>query len=161
MNKIWKLCECIIKAIMSMILKVLKKSWNEEQWDDFFQFLKFGLVGLSNTVISYVTYAVLIYIGMQYLIANTTAFIISVLNSYYWNNKYVFVAQEGEKRHPLKTLFKTVIAYASTGLILNSVLLIVWVDILHISPYVGPIINLLVTIPLNFVINKFWAYKGK
>ena len=31
-------------------------------------------------------------------------------------------------------------------------------DLLGISQYLGPVINLLITIPLNFILNKLWAF---
>ena len=49
----------------------------------FIQFVKFGLVGVSNTAISYVTYALLVYLGFHYLIANMVA---CVLDHYEWSS---------------------------------------------------------------------------
>lgn len=34
-----------------------------------------------------------------------------------------------------------------------------WVQICYVSEWIAPIINLLVSVPLNFLINKFWAFK--
>ena len=62
-----------------------------------FQFIKFGFVGVSNTLISYITYIICINIGVHYLIASILGFIISVLNSYFWNSKYVFKQQNKEQ----------------------------------------------------------------
>ena len=123
------------------------------------QFVKFGIVGLSNTLISYVVYVAGVRFGMHYLLASILGFVISVLNSFYWNNTYVF-GQGKEERNLLKTLLKTFMAYAFTGLVLANILLYIWVDILGISEYLGPLINLVVTVPLNFVINKLWAFRG-
>jgi len=39
-------------------------------------------------------------------------------------------------------------------------LLIFWVKVLHISEFIAPILNLLISVPLNFVINKYWAFKS-
>ena len=123
------------------------------------QFIKFGIVGLSNTLISYVVYIAGVRLGMHYLLASVLGFVISVLNSFYWNNKYVF-GKGKEGRNLLQTLLKTFLAYAFTGLVLANILLYVWVDVLEISEYLGPLINLAVTVPLNFVINKLWAFRG-
>lgn len=49
---------------------------------------------------------------------------------------------------------------AGTGLVLNNILLIVWVDIFKLNEALGPLINLLITIPLNFLLNKYWAYRS-
>ena len=131
------------------------------------QFIKFGIVGVSNTLISYILYVVSLLIfqklnwfgKVDYLVAQMTAFILSVLWSFYWNNKMVFVKEEGQQRNLWKALVKTYISYSFTGLFLNSALLVLWVDMLHISEFVAPIINLLISVPLNFIINKFWAFK--
>lgn len=137
-------------------MRNVKKEWIQS----LIQFIKFGIVGLSNTLISYVVYLVGVWAGLHYLLASVLGFVISVLNSFYWNNKYVFKQQGGE-RNLWYTLFKTFLAYAFTGLILANVLLYLWVDILGISEYLGPIINLLITVPLNFVLNKVWAFREK
>ena len=133
-----------------------KKMW----FQSLIQFIKFGIVGLSNTLISYVVYLVGVRFGMHYLLASVLGFVISVLNSFYWNNKYVF-QQGDEERNLWLTLVKTFMAYASTGLVLANILLYIWVDVLGISEYLGPIINLVITVPLNFVINKLWAFRGR
>lgn len=133
-----------------------KKVW----FQSLVQFIKFGIVGLSNTLISYVVYLVGVWLGIHYLLASVLGFVISVLNSFYWNNKYVF-QQGDEERNLWLTLVKTFMAYAATGLVLANILLYIWVDVLGISEYLGPVINLVITVPLNFVINKLWAFRGK
>jgi putative flippase GtrA len=35
----------------------------------------------------------------------------------------------------------------------------VWINVFGISKYVAPLINLVISIPLNFIINKFWAFR--
>lgn len=123
------------------------------------QFIKFGIVGVSNTLISYVVYGVLVNIHIDYLVASIEGFIISVLNSYYWNNKYVFKKNKDDQRVWWKVLIKTFMSYAGTGLILSNVLLVIWVEYFKISELVAPLINLVITVPMNFFINKYWAFK--
>ena len=119
------------------------------------QFIKFGIVGLSNTLISLVVYYGLIYFGINYIFANTVGFIISVVNAYYWNNKFVFKKSiEGN----LKPMIKTFASYGTT-FVLSTILLIAMVDYLNISNIIAPVLNLIITIPLNFLLNKFWAFK--
>ncbi len=125
------------------------------------QLIKFGVVGVSNTLISYVVYIVLVYFKTHYIVASIIGFIISVLNAYYWNNKYVFKERGGEQRIWWKTLVKTFASYAGTGLILSNVLLIIWVEWTGVSEMLAPILNLLITVPLNFVMNKYWAFKDR
>lgn len=127
------------------------------------QFIKFSIVGFSNTVISYLIYVIALklletnhlYPKIDYLIAQVAGFILSVMWSFYWNNKYVF--QREDKL--LKALMKTYISYAFTGLFLNTLLSALWVEVFSISKMITPIINLCISVPLNFILNKFWAFR--
>ena len=58
-------------------------------------------------------------------------------------------------------MFKTYCAYALTGLILNNVLLYLWISVLGINKMIAPIINLIINIPINFFMNKLWAFGKK
>ena len=60
----------------------------------------------------------------------------------------------------LRTLIKTFCAYG-TNLLLGAVLLWLFVERLGISPFLAPILNLMITVPLNFVLNKFWVMKKR
>lgn len=151
----------------------------------FWQFIKFSIVGASNTLISEVIYFIIVYLGGNYIFAYAMGFIISVLNSYYWSNKYVFKEDENaEKRVWWKVLLKTYTAYFWSFLV-SAALLVFWVDIVKLSRFMHPLeavlrnwgwervdskmlgelaaspLNLAVTIPMNFVINKYWAYSQK
>lgn len=125
------------------------------------QFIKFGLVGLSNTAVAYIVYAICIFIGLSYFIANFLGFVISVYNAYYWSNRFVFPATTEEKRNKWLTLLKTYAAYSITGVFLNSGLLYLFIDHWHINSYLAQAICLLFTVPLNFILNKFWSFKQK
>lgn len=156
MEKIWKFIDDLIRFILT---KIIHLKVTEEQLDRISQFVQFGIVGLSNTLISYVVYVVLVACEWHYLLASLMGFLISVVNAFYWNNKYVFKAGEGEERVLWRSFIKTFTSYAGTGLLLHNILLILWVDILGMHEMLGPIINLFITIPSNFVLNKFWAFK--
>lgn len=123
------------------------------------QFINFSIVGLSNALVSYSVYFCLTYLGLQYIIANIIAFIVSVLNSYFWSSRYVFKKENGEYRNPFYTLVKTYLAYALTGLVLSNILLFIFVEKFNISKYIAPLLSLVITVPTNFIINKEWAYK--
>lgn len=155
LKKIWKYMEMILKTIL---INILKLSCLENKWDEFIQFIQFGIVGLSNTFISYVSYLFFYSLGCHYLLASMLSFVVSVTNSFYWNNKYVFKENLEEKRSLIKTYIKTFVAYSFTGLMLANVLLYIWVQVLEISEVIAPLINLFVTIPVNFIINKYWAF---
>ena len=121
------------------------------------QFLKFCLVGLSNTIITYGFYYALTFLGFPYVVANTIGFFIGMVNAFYWNNKFVFKIQE--KRNIFITFIKMILVYSSTGIILSNILLYVFIEKIQLSKYIAPAIILTITIPLNFILNKFWCFK--
>jgi len=133
------------------------------------QFFKFGLVGASNTIIGYLIYASSLKVlrlmdlwpSIDIYISQFIMFVLSVAWSFYWNNRFVFKKEEETERNIGKALIKTYVSYVFTSLILSELLLMVWVKILGVNDYVAPILSLIITVPLNFVIQKFWAFKDK
>lgn len=123
------------------------------------QFVKFGLVGVSNVFIAYFFYTICIQTGTGYLVANTAGYIGSVSNAFLWNNRFVFKKGATEKRTLWKAFLKSLISYAGTGLILNNVLLVIWIDFLQVPEMLGPAINVVVDMPINFLLHKFWAFR--
>lgn len=138
-----------------------------KKYTSLFQFAKFCLVGLSNTILSYLLNLFVLFLlsnahfEKDYIIANTIAFITSVLWSFYWNNRFVFKLGNGQERNIGKTLLKTYLCYGFSGFILNNVLSTIWIYQFHISKIYAPLFNLPFSIPINFLLNKLWAYKSR
>lgn len=122
--------------------------------DEIKQFLQFGIVGITNTLIAFSVYYILIFNDVHYLIANLLGWAIGVFNGYYWNYKYVF------KNNVVwwKSLLKTYMSYG-LSFFAGVILLYVIVEFMYITPVIAPVICLLVTVPLNFLLNKFWTFK--
>ena len=153
--------------ICNIVLKVTGKDLDESDVSSLTQFIKFGIVGVSNTVVSYVINILVLFamkpvnVSWDYFVGNIVSFILSVLWSFYWNNKYVFTLEEGKSRSIGKALLKTYVSYGFTGIILNNILSWIWISLLGVSKYIAPIINLLASVPINFFMNKLWAFKEK
>ena len=129
------------------------------------QFVKFGIVGVSNTLLAYVLNILVLlalrnrHVEWDYIAGNVVAFMLTVLWSFYWNNKYVFKQKKGKRRIWWKVLLKTYLCYGITGILLANILSWVWITKVGISKYFAPMINLIISVPLNFLLNKFWAYE--
>ena len=164
---IYGFIEKIYMFFVELLFKIIKKDLTDKKRQTFKEFLQFGLVGVSNTIISYLLYVVTLLlvsksgVKFDYIIANIVSWLLSVLWSFYWNNKFVFKKEEGEKRNIWAALFKTYVSYGFTGLVGNNVFSVFGVSVLHISKMLAPIINLVISIPINFFMNKLWAFGKK
>ncbi len=119
------------------------------------QFIKFGMVGVVNTSISLAIYYIVIYFNSDlYLVGSIFGFLVSTLNAYILNSKFVFKSKENKGK---STLIRTYIAYIF-GLLLQTFLLYLFVDILLIGKNLAPIICLFITTPTNYLTNKLWVY---
>lgn len=157
----------ILTVIVRGCLKIIRITPNEKNVNAWVQFVKFGIVGVSNTVIGYVLNILVLLalksanVSWDYIAGNIVSFVLSVLWSFYWNNRFVFTVESGKKRNFGKALLKTYMAYGFTGIILNNILSFIWIDKIGISKFIAPLINLIVSVPLNFIINKLWAFKSE
>ncbi|MDR1046309.1 MAG: GtrA family protein [Treponema sp.] len=121
------------------------------------QFLRFGIVGFFNTVLSLAIYYFFIWINPDlYLLGSISAFIITAAIAYILSRKFVF--PDGRETAG-RSLVKALIAYSFSFIFANG-LLVLQVEVIHVSKVLAPILNLFVTVPLNFTINKFWTYKA-
>lgn len=119
------------------------------------EMFKFVIVGASNTIIGLLVYYLfVIYDEKLYLVGNVMGFIVSVANSYYWNNKYVF---KGKKNHFL-SIIKTYLMYGGTT-VLSTVLLYILVNNYGISEYIAPLITTTICVPINYLLSKYWALR--
>lgn len=118
------------------------------------QFIKFGVVGISNTLIALMVYYFFLFLGCNYLVSNIFSWLVSVLNAYFWNNRYVFK----NNVYWLKALLKTYLSYGFSFM-LSMLLLWVSVEKFDVSQILAPILVLLITTPMNFVMNKYWTFR--
>lgn len=125
------------------------------------QFIKFGTVGAMNTVLSYaITNGTYYLLHLHEQISNIIAFVITVFISFMLNGRFVFTENK-EERNFWKSLLKVYASYSITGVFLTAILLYIEEELLGIPHYIATLMNLVVTIPINFLLNKFWAYKDK
>jgi putative flippase GtrA len=152
----WHILETAITKVTLWLFKLLKIESNDRQSETFVQFVGFCVVGVLNTLVGWaVYYAFVIFDPALYLIGNATGYICGVMNSYYWNSRFVF--RKAQKRS-VGTLIKTYISYGIT-LLISTGLMYLLVHFLSVSEYIAPIPCLLITVPINFALSKLWAFK--
>lgn len=121
------------------------------------QFVKFGIVGVINTCSSWVIYYPLVFLKVNYLIANTVAYFGASIIGYFLNKIWVFKKKE-------KRIYKSIIKYYFVYIscfFLQTLLMYIIVHKLKISDKIAPIITLMFTVPYNFLLSKFWVFRNK
>lgn len=131
--------------------------WILGRWPFLRQFVNFGLVGVSNLLIAYATYAFLLFVGLHPQMANLISFFVSVANAYLLNRFWVF---KGSATTRPSTPAKFFVVYGG-NLGLGVLLLYLYVDVWHLNAYIAPFISLPLTVPLNYLLNKFWVFRRK
>lgn len=130
------------------------------------QFLEFALLGFTNSIIYIlVNICVLFFLAdfnvrFDYVFANLAAFLLSVLWAFYWNYNYIFKIADGERRSLTGSLLKMYATYGFTGLILNNFLSWIWIDMLCYPKYIAPVLNILIGLPFDFIVSKFWTFRN-
>ncbi len=143
---------------VDIICRKLGITSKEEGKSFLLQFVKFGLVGLSNTIIAWIFYYLFLWIDEDlYMVGSVVGAVVSIANAFFWNDRFVFKGSENDWRSRLKRLGKTYVSYGGTSLLSTFLL---WLEVqLGVSKVIAPVVNLIITIPLNFVINKFWTFR--
>ena len=148
-----------MRRLLDLLFHRLGANNRREQKALVIQFVKFGLVGVSNTLVSWICYYIILWIDDNlYMLGSLVGTVVSIANAFIWNDRFVFKGQENDWKNRLKRLGKTYVSYGGTSL-LSMLLLWIEVQLFGVSKVIAPVVNLLITIPLNFLINKFWTFR--
>lgn len=118
------------------------------------EFSRFLTVGVLNTIVGYGSYSVLLAVKFHYLTAMITSHIIGMIHSYFWNKHWTF--KKKAKSSGEKIRFITVY-----GIVLfsNAALLILLVDYLKLSAYLGGFLAMILVTVISFIGHKFWSFR--
>ena len=84
------------------------------------QAIKFGLVGIPNTLIGMGTFAFLVYVcGIHYIVSNVISTALALLNSYLMNKYWTFKSA----KHSFKEIVKFIIVFFMAFALQNTVLI--------------------------------------
>ena len=120
------------------------------------QILKFGIVGGTSFIIDYGIFTILSQLlHVHYLISSILSFSISVIYNYILSIKWVF---DVNKKQGIKE-FITFIILSVIGLIINSIILYISVDLMHIHEMISKIIATALVMVYNFITRKIFIEK--
>ncbi|WP_326511584.1 GtrA family protein [Clostridium intestinale] len=118
------------------------------------EFIKFGIVGVSNTLITFVVYNILLRLGINYLVANIIGYICGMINGFIWSKNWVFKVNNESKMYFIKFALVNLLSLAvSTGL------LMVLVKQLSLNSTIAQLITTCITVVINYLLNKIYTFK--
>jgi putative flippase GtrA len=122
------------------------------------QFIKFGIIGCSNTAIDFFVYYFLTryfsYFSDHKLFTVCLAFIIANINSYFFNKYWTFQ----DKTKNLHTQYLKFFVISLIGLGIN---MLIFDILIYYSVYdlLAKVLPIPVVIVWNFLANKLWTFK--
>jgi putative flippase GtrA len=119
------------------------------------QFVKFGIVGISNTLLTFVVYTLLLKVfGVWYLAASAIGFVIGAVNGFLLNRRWTFAGHVGDSLTPVRWA-----VVQSGGLGINLGLLYVFVHDASLDKLVAQALATVVVTVTTFFVNRAWTFR--
>jgi putative flippase GtrA len=119
------------------------------------QFRRFLLVGVGNTVVSFVVYRLLLAFGTPYVLAAALGFAVGAVNGYVFNRRWTFGARDSARARLLY------VAVQAVGAASTSLLVLLFVGVAG----TGKVGAYLAAIPpvtaCMFMANRLWTFADR
>ncbi|MCW2954312.1 MAG: GtrA family protein [Conexibacter sp.] len=123
---------------------------------NWFQLVRYGVVGASGYVVNLIVFTLTVHpLGVPYQVAAVVAFLVSVLNNFWWNRHWTFGAREGHAGFQAMRFFVvSAIAFAFSYLVL-----IALVEGIGLPKVLAQAISIVAATPLSFLGQKLWSFR--
>ncbi|WP_353057157.1 MULTISPECIES: GtrA family protein [Paenibacillus] len=117
--------------------------------------MKFLIIGFLNTIVSFLTFALLLhFINLNYIIALVLSYLVGVIHSYLWNLYWTF----SQKESSFKSVGRFIIVYILTFLV-NLLILYLLVDYMMFNKFISQGVALFVTTLISYFGHKYWSFR--
>ncbi len=140
-----------------MMKATLKELYNNNR-DRVKELVRYGIVGLSTTIINIATYR-LFLIGLDYRIANIIALIVSKTYGYLANKNIVFHSRTDSFIGFIGELMRFIFARGFTALV-DYFGLIIAVELMGFDKVISKYVLQVIVIILNYVLGKFVVFRS-
>jgi putative flippase GtrA len=119
------------------------------------QFVKFGIVGISNTLLTLVVYTVLLRVfGVWYLAASAIGFAVGATNGFLLNRRWTFREHVGDALTPVRWGI-----VQTCGLGIDEGLLYLLVNDAHLDKLLAQVCATAVVTVTTFIANRAWTFR--
>ena len=120
------------------------------------QFVKFGIVGVSNTLLTFAVYTVLLKaFGVWYLAASAIGFGVGTVNSFLLNRRWTFRGHVGDAFTPVRWA-----VVQCGGLAVNEGLLYLFVHDARVEKLLAQALATGVVTVSTFFANRAWTFRA-
>jgi putative flippase GtrA len=120
------------------------------------QLVKFCTVGASGYVVNLCVFAGFVgLLDAHHLVAATAAFVVAVLNNFWWNRHWTFRARGGRAGFQAARFFTVSIA----AFLFAAAVLELLVSVVGLPELPAQAIAIVAATPLNFIGNKMWSFR--
>ena len=120
------------------------------------QFLKFIALGVMNTAVSLIVIYVLMKIGLNYRLSNFIGYIAGLINSFIFNNVWVFKTKKNLIKEGLTFIIVFALCYG-----VQYLMLLLMVERYDINKYVSQFLSMGIYTFLNFILNRIFTFKNR
>ncbi len=120
------------------------------------QFIKFGIVGASGTVVDFGVWNLLLWMHFHLYLSKAVSFVLAVLNNFTWNSLWTF--GDLERKAPAKQLGQFALV-STVGLGLNLFLVYIFIEYCHLWHNWANALATIMVLFWNFTANRLWTFK--
>ena len=119
------------------------------------QLVKFCAVGASGYVVNLCVFALCVEgLGAHHLVGATVAFVVAVLNNFWWNRHWTFRVRSGHAAFQAARFFTvSVVAFLFAASVLELL-----VSVAEMPELPAQALSIIAATPLNFIGNKMWSF---
>lgn len=119
------------------------------------QFVKFGIVGVSNTLLAFAVYTLLLKgFGLWYIAASAIGFAVGAVNGFLLNRRWTFREHVGDALTPVRWF-----VVQGCGLLLNLGLVYMFVQHVGLDKLLGQACATAIVVVLTFFANRAWTFR--
>ena len=119
------------------------------------QFVRYLVVGVGNTLLSFIAYRLLLAIDTPYAVAALLAFAVGALNGYIFNRRWTFAARDTTRA---RVLYVGLQVFGAVTTSLLVVVLVRWLSVPHGIAYLAAVPPVTVTL---FAANRLWTFRER
>lgn len=116
------------------------------------ELIKYAVCGVITSAFNLAVFYGMVYVGINYLVANVLSYALAVVFSYVLNEKYVFTVEHTRSRIVRYILLRV------ASVAVDSLLLYVFVSILNGDVVISKLVVSLIVILGTYVINKLFVF---